>query len=909
MLVRVRKTVALSVMLLLVAVFSLPVASIAATSPVVTVLSPIDAGLIAPAKMVLDAEGNAYIVDKRAGGVVKVDYLGVRQSVIRTASDPTSLAFAQDGSLLVGQSSFVARYDIMTGLETGRLADGYLRLPSGIALDGVGNIYVTDSGAKQVVVFASDGSYIKSFGQGLLLAPTGISFEKVSGQMAVADAKNNKIQFFDTNLGTIVRSLGKAVSSSTTSVVNTTIGALQFEAPVAIAFEYSKTTPTALSRLYVVDSFQHRVQAIDAAAMTFFKYIGSPGTTNGLLMTPSDALFDAVNSRLLIANGFGNITIYGIDGGKNPVYVDKTPPVFTVNPVQSEIATDSITISGTVEAGATVQVATGASQISGVVQGTSWSALVSGLALGSNDLIVTAKDSAANVAAGQTVSVTYLLPAPVVTISPVSAITNNSSLMLSGTVDAGASVTINNQSTVVAGSAVVVDAAWNYDVVLTEGVNSLVVSAHKENSFKSSAFAAITLDTIAPGLDVSALPSGSRTNVAVQNFSGSVSDTNVVTVTLNDEPVELTNNTFTLPVNLQAGTNEIVIKAVDAAGNYTVDSRTFYFDASAPVVDVLNLSDNSFTASQTLQLSGTVNKTSTVNVAGAPVVVNNDNSWSATVELVTGVNTIDIVATDLYGNSASVKRTVILDTEKPELSIVSPAQDVAVHTSSVVVAGSVADSTAYSVECSVNTANIPVPIASDGTFSLVVDFVEEGIYPVTVTVIDAAGNTSTVVRNVIYDVTAPVFTMNKVSVAAPVNLSGTLESGASVAVFNVTSEGAVSVGSVVVVGDIWSVDLSGVAYTPSALVAVATDVAGNTTNLNLSDYVVITTAEKDKGKSKDGKGNTGVQTGDQAVKVVVNNASATGMANASVEMVQRTEGLTHIAGKASKIKEYRGSRK
>ena len=827
MLAYAKKIVAVSVMALVTAAISLPMVSLAATSPVVSVLGPINQGLRAPAKVVLDAAGNIYVADQRVGGIVKFDTYGVRQLTIPTAATPNGVAFAQDGTMLVSQGTFVARYNVVTGQEVGRLADGYLQAPSGIAVDNAGFIYVADSDAKQIVVFASEGSYIKVFGAGLLLAPAGITFEKVSGLLAVADASNYKIKFFDTALGVIAKSVGNAVSFSTTVIVNTTIGAMQFEAPVAVAFEYSKSSPPVLSRMYVVDAFQSRIQTIDPVAVSFLSYIGAPGTSNGQLMGPTDAVFDGVNNRLLVVNGYGNITIYGIDGGKNPIYVDVTPPVFTVNQLPAVVTTDTITISGTVEAGATVQIVSGSSLLAGTVQGTTWSAVVSGLALGNNNIIVTATDSVGNVAAGQTIAITYLLPAPAVTISPLSSMTKNVTLTLSGTVDAGSSVDVVNQATSVAGSAVVSGGTWSYDTILTEGVNNLVVTASKPLSLKAVASAAITLDTKAPALAVSALPNGSYTSAQIQNITGTVSDLNGVAVTLNGAPVVVTNNAFSVPVTLANGANQITIAAFDTAGNASVDSRVFYFDASVPVITILAPVDNSYTANATLQISGSVDKTSVVIVAGASVSVQ-DRNWSASVNLAAGVNTIVIAATDLYGNSSSVKRTITLDTTRPELSIVSPAQDVAVNVPHMLISGTVTGNSTYSVDYSVNSTPISVPVIN-GTYSFIVDFAAEGIYPVTVSARDAAGNTSTVVRNLIYDITPPAFTLDK-STLLPVRLTGTVEAGATVKIM----DGSTVIGSVLVSAGTWSADLTGVTYNPGTVLAVATDGAGNSTSKALS---------------------------------------------------------------------------
>lgn len=887
MLVRAKQVVVMGVIALVSAVISLPVVSEAATSPTVTVLSPLTKGLRAPVKMAMDAAGNAYIADQRIGGVVKLDAYGSQVSVIRTAAAPAGMALAQDGTLLVSQSSFVARYDVVGGQEVGRISGAPMQSPTGIAVDNVtGYIYIADGATGQILVYNASGAFVQVFASGLL-SPSGVTFEKISGQVVVADTFANKVRFFNKLDGALVKSVGNPVST----VLGAAVGVMQFAAPVAVAFEYSQDQATLL-RMYVVDAFQSNIQVVDpvtSAALTVSgtakNYIGSSGTANGQLMVPSDAVFDSTNSRLLVVNGFGNVTIYGIDGGKNPEYVDTTPPVFTLNQVPAEVTVGSVAISGTVEAGATVQVSAGGSSVVGAVvyAGSTWSVQVAGLSAGSNSITVTAKDVAGNSAAAQVVNVNYLLPAPVLTISPVASVTKNPSVTLTGSVDAGAAVIVTNQATSVTGNAVVSGTTWSYNLLLVEGGNIVNVSAQKAQSATVVTPVAVTLDTVAPVLSVSALQNGSYTSASVQNISGTIADPGSVVVTVNGAPVALAGNAFSVPVSLVNGSNTISVVAVDAAGNTTADSRTLYFDAARPNIAVLEPVDNSFTSSSVVKVSGSVDKVSSVTVAGVAATLQ-DNSWSASVNLLTGSNTIEIVATDLYGNSSSVKRSITLDASNPNLSIVSPAQDMATNVPNVLFSGTVADSTTLSLEYTLNGSTFAVPVNA-GTYSFNVDFAAEGTYPVTVKAKDAAGNTSAVVRNVIYDITPPVFTLNQVNGVMPSKLSGTVEAGSSV----VIKDGSTQVGAVNIANGSWTADLTGVSYSPENLLSIATDAAGNSTSASLSYNYPSGTINSD--------GKTTVQDALRSIRIVVNQLTPTAQELASYDIGPLVNGKPNPNGK------------
>lgn len=800
-----------------------------ATAPVVTVLKPISQLLRSPVRMALDAAGNSYVADPRNSGIIKFNPYGVAVQTMPTAGVPQGVAIAQDGKLLVSQGTFVAILN-PDGSEAGRLA-GTFQSANGIAVDDVtGYIYVTDSGAHEVQVYTASGAFSKRFGSrgtlaGQLMMPTGITFEKTARQLAVADTLNSRIQFFDIN-GVYVKTIGAPGS-----------GPMKFASPQGVAFEYSTDAVPVLNRMYVVDAYQGNVQVIDPAGTgaalyisgtnPLNNYIGSYGGASGQLMTPTDVIFDRQNSRLLVVNGFGNVSTFGIDGGSNPV--DKTPPTLSIDPVLANVSTANLTISGTVDAGSSVVVTLSTTAVAApvVVSASSiaWKCDITGLVGGDNVITATATN-ANGISASQSVTVKYTLPAPVITFATTNpSLTNIANQVISGTVDAGSTVTVTNTATTISGDATVVGTAWSFPVALAEGPNHLTVTAQKPMSDKGSAAIDVTLDTIAPKLVVSALANGSYTSTQVQNIAGTVSDANAVSVLVNNQPVAVANGAFSTAVTLVIGANTVSVLAVDAAGNVAADTRTINFDNTQPVITVSAPMDNSLTNATTVTVTGMVDKTSTVVVAGAAAAMNG-NLWSADVTLLPGLNTIEIVATDLYGNSSVVKRSVVQDSIKPVLAIISPAQDLAVNTSTITISGTVSDSVGVMLMYSVNGVTVPVPVVA-GAFSFILNFTAEGVYPVLLTATDAAGNVTTATRNVIYDITPPALTIAAYNGAAPAILTGTVEPGATVVVF----ENGVSIGKVTVdtVNGSWQADLTGISYNPKLLTVVATDAAGNTT--------------------------------------------------------------------------------
>jgi hypothetical protein len=198
----------------------------------------------------------------------------------------------------------------------------------------------------------------------------------------------------------------------------------------------------------------------------------------------------------------------------------------------------------------------------------------------------------------------------------------------------------------------------------------------------------------------------------------------------------------------------VAIIATDMAGNQQTDARTISYDPTAPVLAVSAPADNSSTTQSFITLTGTINETSTVKVTdnnGNPqTAAINGNIYTATIYLVTGVNTIVVTATDLAGNTTSAKRTVTYDTGKLTLEVTNPNQDITTNKPNLVLTGTIIDSLS-NVTVTVNMDGQTFsPAVINGIFQQKLTFAQPKLYAITVTATDSAGNSSTATRNVIF---------------------------------------------------------------------------------------------------------------------------------------------------------------
>jgi hypothetical protein len=128
----------------------------------------------------------------------------------------------------------------------------------------------------------------------------------------------------------------------------------------------------------------------------------------------------------------------------------------------------------------------------------------------------------------------------------------------------------------------------------------------------------------------------------------------------------------------------------------------------------------------------------------------NSLNFSATVNLVEGINTIDITATDLAGNTTNLKRSVTFDQTLPSLAVTIPAQDITSTTASNTISGTVSDAlTAVTVTITADGKTYTPPV-TDGSFTQDIVLSASSTYPVVVTATDEAGNQVSVIRNIIF---------------------------------------------------------------------------------------------------------------------------------------------------------------
>jgi sugar lactone lactonase YvrE len=232
-----------------------------------------------PSDVATDPAGNVYVADQGNARIQK---------------------FSADGAFIRSWGG--------NGSGTGQ----FLFNLEGIAVDAAGNVYVTEvsgpngQGADRIQKFSSSGAFLTKWGSrgsgnGQFSVPSGIATDP-AGDVYVADSGNARIQKFDFD-GSFISKWGSGGS-----------GNGQFNLPNGIATD-------AVGNVYVVDSYglapasrNNRIQKFSSDGAFITKW-GGTGSGNGQFYAPSDVATDPAGNVYVVDSGNNRIQKFSSDGG------------------------------------------------------------------------------------------------------------------------------------------------------------------------------------------------------------------------------------------------------------------------------------------------------------------------------------------------------------------------------------------------------------------------------------------------------------------------------------------------------------------------------------------------------------------------------------------------------------------
>lgn len=171
--------------------------------------------------------------------------------------------------------------------------------PTGIDVNkSTGNVYVMDCGNHRVEELNSSGGFVRAFGTagsepGKLSCGWGLKIDP-SGDVWVADTENNRVEEFSST-GGFIAAYGTAGT-----------GNGQFKAPEDIAFSGGN--------MYVTDFGNDRVQELSMAG-SYIRQFGGEGANYGQLNKPEGIAVDAAGNLYVVDDGNGRVQEFNPSGG------------------------------------------------------------------------------------------------------------------------------------------------------------------------------------------------------------------------------------------------------------------------------------------------------------------------------------------------------------------------------------------------------------------------------------------------------------------------------------------------------------------------------------------------------------------------------------------------------------------
>ncbi len=238
------------------------------------------------------------------------------------------------------------------------------------------------------------------------------------------------------------------------------------------------------------------------------------------------------------------------------------------------------------------------------------------------------------------------------------------------------------------------DGSFSLFVPLTEGVNTIFVNATDHLGNFATVITNVVSDTTAPTLTI-LTPDTPVSPTSTVWVSGRTDPGAYVVVDGYSVAVSPADGSWGVNLTLPDGVNIIKVAAADQAGNLNFAGVGILVDSDAPRI-VLSSPTSTLVNRDRVLVSGTVTDTMLVafQVNLNPVPVGPGGSFSTTLTLPEGSNTIVLVAVDAAQRVTTLRVAVRVDTTPPVVTVTSPPDGLETNASTVVVSGTVDDDTA-----------------------------------------------------------------------------------------------------------------------------------------------------------------------------------------------------------------------
>jgi len=178
--------------------------------------------------------------------------------------------------------------------------DKPLGAPMGVALDTEENLYVAETGQRNVRVFDKTGKSLRNITDPSLERPIGVAIDKQRGKLYVADSGRSEstehsIKIFDLQ-GKLLGKIGKQIGDVP--------GSFLFPTYVSVDDK---------GNVYVADTLNSRIQKFDPDGK-FLQAIGKRGNAFGQFDKPKGVATDSFGTLYVVDSGWSNVQMFAPKG-------------------------------------------------------------------------------------------------------------------------------------------------------------------------------------------------------------------------------------------------------------------------------------------------------------------------------------------------------------------------------------------------------------------------------------------------------------------------------------------------------------------------------------------------------------------------------------------------------------------
>ncbi|WP_223588872.1 Ig-like domain-containing protein [Neobacillus bataviensis] len=411
-------------------------------------------------------------------------------------------------------------------------------------------------------------------------------------------------------------------------------------------------------------------------------------------------------------------------------------------PVVNDVTDQATSVTGTAEAGTTVEVKSGATVLgtATAADNGSFSVTIPVQPAGTT-LLVTATGSTGNVSRATKVTVRDTIPP----VSPVVNAVTDKATAVTGTAEAGSTVEVRAGNVVLGTGAAAQNGSFSVAIPIQSAGTTLAITAKDTFGNVSQAVQLTVIDTTPPAVPIVNEVTDQTTSVTGQAEAGSTVDVKAKNGTAIGTATTGVDSKFSVTIPAQVSGTELSVTATDKAGNTSTAATVVVKDTTAPAKPVVNeVTDKATSVMGQTEAGSKVDvKTNNGSVIGT-ATAGADGKFTVTIPVQASGTELTVIATDQNGNVSTATTVIVIDVTAPLRPVVNEVTDKATSVTGQAEVGSRVDvksKIGTVIGTVISTVIGTATAGSDGKFMVTIPVQAAGT-ELSITATDKAGNTS-----------------------------------------------------------------------------------------------------------------------------------------------------------------------